>query len=135
MLSMMMKKQLNLISAATCFVFTIVIVIAQPGLVFAADEDTGSTDSVRSEVEPLPFIIVGALVLFAGLIVFDVIFHPYEEKKDDEKKPVHAKVPDTKTIKSQQPPKYSTDYDYLLGMSVAQVSQQLPVQLKKAIPK
>ena len=131
----MIKKRLNIISVATSMVFTMAVTLSSPGVIYAADSGTGSSDRVKSEVEPLPYIIVGALVLFAGLIVFDVIYHPYEEKKDDGKQPVHAKVPDPKTTKSQPKPKYSTDYDYVLGMNAAQITQQLPVQLSKAKPK
>ena len=131
----MIKKRLNIISAAICMVFTMVVMLSSPGGIYAADAGTGSSDRVQSEIEPLPYIIIGALVLFAGLIVFDVIFHPYEEKKDDGKQPVHAKVPDPKNTKTQPKPKYSTDYDYVLGMNAAQVTQQLPVQLGKAKPK
>lgn len=133
--NLMIKKHRDIISATTCFVFALVVIFVHPNFIYAADEDTGSTDRVISEVEPLPYIIIGALVVFAGIIIFDVIFHPLEEKKDDGKKPVHAKVPEPKTTKSQAKPKYSTDYDYMLGMSAAQAVRQLPATLTRVTPK
>jgi hypothetical protein len=127
----MLKKRMNIISAATCFAFTVVVLLSAPSHVFAA-AGGGSTDQVKSEAEPLPYVIIGALVVFAGIIIFDVIFRPYEEKKDDTKKPVHAKVDKPKETKSQPKPKYSTDYDYMLGITAAQTTHQLPVKLTKA---
>ena len=124
----MIKKRLNIISFATCLVFTLVVVISAPTPVFAATGGS-SSDAVHSEVEPLPYVIIGALVVFAGIIIFDVIFHPFQEKKDEGKKPVHAKVEKPKSTVSK--PKYSTDYDYLLGMNAAQASRQIPVQLTR----
>lgn len=126
----MIKKRTTIISGLTCFVFTVVIALSAPNVVYAASGG-GSGDSVTSEVEPLPYVIIGALVLFAGILIFDVIFHPLEEKKDDGKKPVHAKVDKQQNNKPLDKPKYSTDYDYLLGMNAAQVTQQVAVKLSK----
>jgi hypothetical protein len=127
---LMIKKGTNIISGLTCLVFTVVIALSAPNVAYAA-EGGGSSDAVKSNVEPLPYVIIGALVLFAGILIFDIIFHPLEEKKDDGKKTVHAKVPEPKTTKSQPKPKYSTDYDYLLGMSAAQSTQQVTTKLSK----
>jgi hypothetical protein len=127
----MIKKRMNVISAATCFAFTVVLLLSAPGYVLAA-AGGGSTDQVKSEAEPLPFVIIGALVAFAGIIIFDVIFHPYQEKKDGDKKPVHAKTPKSNEANSQPKPKYSTDYDYMLGISTAQTTHQMPVHFTKA---
>jgi hypothetical protein len=125
------KIRTNVISGVTCFIFAVVVILSAPNVIYAS-AGGGSTDSVKSEVEPLPYVVIGALVLFAGIIVFDIIFRPLEEKKDDGKKPVHSKVPEPKTTTSQTKPKYSTDYDYVLGMNAAQVARQLPATLARA---
>jgi len=130
----MIKKRTNIISGITCFLFTMVVILSAPNVVCAA-AGGGSTDSVKSGVEPLPYIIISALVLFAGIIIFDIIFHPLEEKKDDGKKPLHARTTKPKETKSQPKPKYSTDYDYLLGLNTMQTTHQLETNLSKAIPK
>jgi hypothetical protein len=130
----MIKKRIDLISGFTCFVFAIVMALSVPYFAYAA-AGGGSSDTVKSKVEPLPYVIIGALVAFAGIIVFDIILHPYQEKKDDGKKPVHAKVDQHKTTEPLPKPKYSTDYDYLLGMHAAQATLQLPKTLTRATPK
>jgi len=82
---------------------------------------TGGTTNVTTD--PLPLIVVGALVVFGGIILYDIVFHPYDPSKKkaaDEKKDKAKDVEKTKAYvekgDGEKLPGYSTEYDTMIGI-------------------
>lgn len=115
------------LSGVLCPILIMMFMFGGAGWSFADDRNAiskSSGDVYEEPIEPLPYIVVGVLVAFGGLIIYDTIAHPYE--KDKTPKPINADKTDSNNTvyiddkADSKLPGYSNQYDTLLGISSAE---------------